>query len=127
MTQTNYGYSIAQHSWTKLEVKNAEFVRSCPTAAIPLGPGQMLIFGGASTKCFLLDTSTRNSNNEVKVEMAPTQLTTEAQFGMIEIHYASCSDQNYYAIDANRKYLYHLQINNLKWDCKHLREVGIET
>ena len=61
MSALSYGYTISQHRWTKLEVKNAEFVRSFPMAAISLGPQQMLIFGGASTKCFLMDT--RNVQN----------------------------------------------------------------
>ena len=34
----SYGYSMSQHRWSKLEVKNPEFVRSCPMAALPLGP-----------------------------------------------------------------------------------------
>ena len=37
-SQSNYGYPIAQHVWTKLEVKNSDFVQACPTAGVPLGP-----------------------------------------------------------------------------------------
>ena len=32
--------------WAQLFVKNQEFINSCPVAAIPLGPDQMMIFGG---------------------------------------------------------------------------------
>ena len=88
MSKISYGYSISQYRWSKLEVKNSEFVRSCPVAAVSLGPTQMLIFGGASTKCFILDKTSIN-NNKCNVEVATTQLTTEAHFGAISIHYTS--------------------------------------
>ena len=84
----NYGYAIGGHRWSKLEVKNVEFVRSYPVAALSLGPTQMLIFGGASTKCFMLDTRSC-SNNKATVEIANTQLTTEAHFGVISVHYTT--------------------------------------
>ena len=107
MSKVSYGYSMSQYRWTKLEVKNAEFVRSCPVAALSLGPTQMLIFGGASTKCFILDKTSIN-NNKCTVEVATSQLTTEAHFGAISIHYTSSMGDNFYAIDANRKFLYNL-------------------
>ena len=69
---------MSQHRWEKLEVKHAEFFRSCPVAALALGPTQMLIFGGATTKCFLFDTQAGVANGQANVETAPTQLTTEA-------------------------------------------------
>ena len=90
-----------------------------------LGPTQMLIFGGASTKCFLLDTVTC-INNKATVEVATTQLTTEAHFGVISVHYMCHMGTQFYAIDANRKFLYNLQINNLSWKCKNLRELGVD-
>ena len=127
MSSMSYGYSMSQHRWTKLEVKNSEFMRSCPVAALSLGPQQMLIFGGASTKCFLMDTRSVYDNRRVTVETATTQLTTEAHFGVISVQHTSHQGTNYYAIDANRKFFYNLDINNLGWKCKSLRELGIDS
>lgn len=62
-----------------------------------------------------------------QVEMTATQLTTEAHFGVISVHYQSNMGKNYYAIDANRKFLYHFETTNLAWKCKNLRELGIDT
>ena len=44
--------------WAKLVVRNLDFVNACPTAgfAMQANPYQLLIFGGATTKTFLLDT-----------------------------------------------------------------------
>ena len=122
----SYGYCMSQHRWTMLEINNSEFVRSCPTAALSLGPSTMLIFGGNTTKCFLLDT-VNNKDKKATVEMTATQLTTEAHFGIISVHYLTSMGTNYYAIDSNRKFLYHLSTSNLAWKCKSLRELGIDT
>ena len=126
METQSYGYAMSQHRWTKLEVKNSEFVRSCPMAALSLGPQQMLIFGGASTKCFIMDTRSIQNNQRATVETSNTQLTTEAHFGVISVQYTSHQGTNYYAIDANRKFLYNLELRNLTWRCNSLREVGID-
>ena len=116
---------MAQHRWSKLEINNSEFVRSCPTAALSLGPTTMLIFGGNTTKCFLLDT-VNNKDNMATVDMTATQLTTEAQFGVISVNYQCNMGKNYYAIDTNRKYFYHLETQSLVWKCKSLREVSFD-
>ena len=53
----NFGYAISQYQWTKLEVRNAEFVSCAPTSGVPLSATSMLVFGGNSTKCFKMDVS----------------------------------------------------------------------
>ena len=47
--------SLVNVQWAMLMVNNHEFINSGPTAAIPLGPEQMLIFGGNTTKTFMLE------------------------------------------------------------------------
>ncbi len=41
--------------WAQLSVKNPEFVNSGPVAAVSLGNDQILIFGGQTTKTFMLE------------------------------------------------------------------------
>ena len=60
------------------------------------------------------------------METSNTQLTTEAHFGVISVQHLSHQGTNYYAIDANRKFLYNLELRNLTWKCNSLRELGID-
>ena len=48
--------------WAQLFVKNQEFINSCPVAAIPLGSDQMMIFGGQTTKTFMLEDTRADVN-----------------------------------------------------------------
>lgn len=121
----SYGYPIGNHRWTKLHVRNPEFIQSGPTAAVSIGPNLLLVFGGASTKCFKVDTSAA-VDSQLEVETATTQLTTEAHFGAIGINYTSNVGSSYFVIDANRKFLYQLELQSLAWKCKNLRELGID-
>ena len=121
----NYGYPIAMHRWSKLEIKNSEFIRACPSAALPLNATQMLIFGGSSTKCFILDKTSIN-NNQAQVQMTNTVMSSETHFGVINVHYSSHSDNNYYAINADKRVLYHLDTKTLAWQSRALRELGID-
>ena len=57
LRKIEYGYSMTQYRWSKLEIRNPEFVQACPCSALPLGPSQMIIFGGKSLRSFTLDTS----------------------------------------------------------------------
>ena len=54
--------AIANSQWAQLVVRNVDFVSSGPVAAIPIGPDQILIFGGQTTKTFMLEDARADVN-----------------------------------------------------------------
>lgn len=53
-------------------------------------------------------------------------MQTEVQFGVINVQHMTHLDSAFYAIDANKKVLYHLDTKSMAWQCKALRELGID-
>lgn len=54
--------SLSTSQWAQLLVRNQDFINSGPVAAIPIGPDQMLIFGGQTTKTFMLEDARADVN-----------------------------------------------------------------
>eukprot|EP00353_Schmidingerella_taraikaensis_P008791 CAMPEP_0185585192 /NCGR_PEP_ID=MMETSP0434-20130131/37147_1 /TAXON_ID=626734 ORGANISM="Favella taraikaensis, Strain Fe Narragansett Bay" /NCGR_SAMPLE_ID=MMETSP0434 /ASSEMBLY_ACC=CAM_ASM_000379 /LENGTH=133 /DNA_ID=CAMNT_0028205369 /DNA_START=251 /DNA_END=652 /DNA_ORIENTATION=- len=46
---------MTKAQWAQLVVKNVDFFNAGPVAGIPLGPDSMVIFGGQSSKTFLIE------------------------------------------------------------------------
>ena len=115
--------------WTKLIVKNPDFVQSCPVAGMPLNgsPYSMLIFGGSTRKTFILDTRSdiNLSAGTANVQTLPTNMMQAGKF-------ASACDLNvksfagyHYAIDHNLRFLHMYKEREQEWEGHTLDALGI--
>jgi len=102
-------------------VRHSEFIQAAPTAAVAIASTELLVFGGSSTKCFKVDTS-RVNEGQLGVETTKVQLMNEPP---INAHFSSTIGPNYFAMNLDSCFLYHLDINSLTWGCKRLRELGV--
>ena len=120
--------ALSTSQWAQLVVRNVDFVNSGPVAAIPLGPDQMLIFGGQTTKTFMLEDARADVNpstGEATVRTCQSSLVQASRFASSCDFYSRSFDNFHYAIDAATKFLHMYKEREQEWEGQPLSELGI--
>lgn len=97
---------------------NVDFLNSYPVAAIALGPDQMLIFGGQTTKTFMLEDAKSDVNpatGQANVRTCQSSLVKEAKFANSCDFLVRSFDNHHYAIDASKKFLHMYKEKEQEW------------
>ena len=96
--------------WTRLFVQNPDFASSQPNVAIPLreDPFKILMFGGASTNSFMLDTRKDVNLQAGTARVTPciANLTQNARFASKCDMVKATFGEEHYAIDGHYKVLH---------------------
>ena len=80
--------AMCKATWAQLVVKNVDFFNAGPVAGIPLGQDSMIIFGGQSSKTFIIEDCQAEVNpktGQASVRTCPATLVQKARF-------ANCCD-----------------------------------
>jgi len=120
---TMYGQPITRQSWAQLLVANQEFVRSQPCAGLQISSSEMVIFGGETSKSFILDI--KQTLSPVAVTPTTGQLSQAGRFGVKSDFVARLYTTILYCIDASLMQLHIYQIREQTWLSKSLSELGI--
>ena len=110
-------------------MQNPDFASSQPNVAIPLreDPFKIIMFGGASTNSFILDTRKDVNLQAGTARVTPclANMTQNARFAskcdMVKATY----DWEHYAIDGHYKVLHVFNEKDQKWEAQDLQALGI--
>ena len=110
-------------------MRNLDFVNACPTAGFALqsNPHQFLIFGGQSTKTFLLDTrqEVNLSALTANVVTCKANLVQQSRFAThCDVNVASINSVHY-VIDGALRVLHQYKEKEQVWEGQSLHALGV--
>lgn len=115
--------------WNKLVVKDEDFVSAFPTAGVQLeaNPEKIVIFGGPTTKTFLLDTKTDIdlTAGTATVQKIASGLVNPGRFAYQSDFVVKTFENFHYAVDGSNKYLHMFKEQSLEWEGQTLAALGL--
>jgi len=114
--------------WVQLVIRNVDFVNSTPVAAMAVGSDQIIIFGGQTSKTFMIEDARADVNpmtQQANVRTCQSHLQQQGRFAN-SCDFITRSFGNYhYVMDCNLKYLHMYKEREQEWESLPLTELGI--